>query len=1367
MELNYTKRAVCLLFLVFSAIISNALPPTITSFSPGNGCTGTVVTITGTDFTGATAVSFGGVNATSFTVNSATSITAVVGNGATGVVKVTTASGTATSVSKYTYAFGFTPYAYIANYGSDNISVINTASNSVISIVPVGVDPFGVAASPDGTKVYVVNSGSNNVSVINTATNAVAATVAVGSAPYGVTVSPDGSKVYVTNHTSNTISVINAVTNTVTASVTVGTGPYCAVVSPDGLKLYVVNFGSNNVSVINTATNTVTATVAVGSSPMSICVSPDGARVYVTNDYSNSVSVISTATNTVVATVAVGSYPKGIASSPDGSKVYVGNSNSNTVSVINTATNTVSATIPAGGDPIGLSVTPDGSKVYVTNCFSPNNTVSVINTATNTISATVTVGTLPYSLGNFIANVPVACPPPPTITSFTPTTAPKGATVTITGTNFNGAFNVSFGGIAASSFTLVNSNTITATVGNGASGNVSVSTPGGTAIKAGFTFIPPPAIRSFTPASGCRGTIVTITGINFTGTTAVSFGGVSAASFTVLSNTSITAEVGSGATGVIKVTTPGGSATSATNYIYAASGTTPQAYVANSNDNTVSVINTATNLVTATVAVGTNPVGVSISPDGKKVYVVNSGSNNVSVINTSTNTVLTSVAVGQYPRGVCVSPDGSKVYVSNNLSQSVSVINTSTNTVTATIMVGNYPSGICVSPDGTKVYVANFFSDNVSVINTATNLVTATIGVGQYPFGVCVSPDGSKVFVAISGYGTVNVINTSTNLVTASIPLGTGSGPNGISVSPNGANVYVSKTLNNTVSVIQVASNTVIADIPVGNSPYGVKVTPDGSKVYVANSGSNDVSVINTSTNMVIATVPVGTVPNSLGDFIANVPNTCPPAPSVISYSPTAAAPGATVTITGNYFTDAISVSFGGVSAASFTVVNSSTIKAVVGNGASGSVSVTTLDGKGSLAGFIYCDPSKTVTAVTSISQQLVSNNCGARVYRYTAWGAVNGTGFAWTLPSTLGGGASGASIDSGDLASSKVIRVRYASNNAAINGDSIRVRAYNLCFTAETRAFSLTNAAWVQLALPAITTTNVVTNVCGGRKVRYSIPAPATGSGLVIPEWSFVGSVLGTNAVIDSGNANSRTIVVLFSSNLAAAANDSVRVRFNYNSGCTFSAIVSTKINLLSFNPPSSAVTSISQQLVSNTCGARVYRYTAWGAVNGTGFAWTLPATLGGIPSGATIDSGDLASSKVIRVRYTSNAAALTTDSIRVRAYNLCSSAEMRGFRLTNTALQGCIPPQIPARRANSELITFGAKVYPNPSLGAFNVQLMGNGSEEVELRVLDVQGRAIRQLRTAPKGIITLGSELKSGVYLLEVRQGANRQTTRILKQ
>src|SRR6476619_2671429 len=77
--------------------------------------------------------------------------------------------------------------------------------------------------------------------------------------------------------------------------------------------------------------------------------------------------------------------------------------------------------------------------------------------------------------------------PAPTITSFTPTSANPGTTITITGTNFTGATAVSFGGTAATSFSVTNATTISAVVGNGASGDVKVTTPGGSVSKAGFT----------------------------------------------------------------------------------------------------------------------------------------------------------------------------------------------------------------------------------------------------------------------------------------------------------------------------------------------------------------------------------------------------------------------------------------------------------------------------------------------------------------------------------------------------------------------------------------------------------------------------------------------------------------------------------------------------------------------------------------------------------------------------------------------------------------------------------------------------------------------------------------------------------------
>jgi YVTN family beta-propeller protein len=286
---------------------------------------------------------------------------------------------------------------YVANGGASTVSVIATASNTVIgSPIPVGLDPRGVAVAPDGSKVYVANSGSNTVSVIDTATNTVTGSpISVGKDPGGVAVIPDGSKVYVANLSDGTVSVIATASNTVIDTITVGASPLGVAVTPDGSAAYVANagsgFGSGTVSVIATATNTVTATIPAGNNPTGgVAVTPDGSKVYVAN--AGFVSVIATASNTVTNTI---SYPSfvadfGVAVTPDGSTVYVGGlviGVGVAVSVINTASNTVIDTIPGIG-PGGMAVTPDGSKVYVADGI---NTVSVVATASNTVIATFTV----------------------------------------------------------------------------------------------------------------------------------------------------------------------------------------------------------------------------------------------------------------------------------------------------------------------------------------------------------------------------------------------------------------------------------------------------------------------------------------------------------------------------------------------------------------------------------------------------------------------------------------------------------------------------------------------------------------------------------------------------------------------------------------------------------------------------------------------------------------------------------------------------------------------------------------------------------------------------------------------------------------
>jgi YVTN family beta-propeller protein len=77
-------------------------------------------------------------------------------------------------------------------------------------------------------------------------------------------------------------------------------------------------------------------------------------------------------------------------------------------------------------------------------------------------------------------------------------------------------------------------------------------------------------------------------------------------------------------------------------------------YVSNGKDGSVSVIDTATNAVVATVPVGKRPWNMAITPDGAKLYVANGRSNSVSVIDTAANKVIREIPVGALPWGVVI-----------------------------------------------------------------------------------------------------------------------------------------------------------------------------------------------------------------------------------------------------------------------------------------------------------------------------------------------------------------------------------------------------------------------------------------------------------------------------------------------------------------------------------------------------------------------------------------------------------------------------------------------------------------------------------------------------------------------------------------
>jgi len=103
---------------------------------------------------------------------------------------------------------------YVANYGSDTVSVIDDSTNAVTDTISVGTNPIGVAYDSATGAVYVANEESNTVSVIDGSTNAVTETITVGTYPFGVAYDSATGEVYVADELPNTVSVISSTSTT-------------------------------------------------------------------------------------------------------------------------------------------------------------------------------------------------------------------------------------------------------------------------------------------------------------------------------------------------------------------------------------------------------------------------------------------------------------------------------------------------------------------------------------------------------------------------------------------------------------------------------------------------------------------------------------------------------------------------------------------------------------------------------------------------------------------------------------------------------------------------------------------------------------------------------------------------------------------------------------------------------------------------------------------------------------------------------------------------------------------------------------------------------------------------------------------------
>jgi YVTN family beta-propeller protein len=313
-------------------------------------------------------------------------------------------------------AFAQEYVVYVSNEDSNDVTVIDGATNAVMATIPVGKRPRGIRVSADGRTLYAATSGSpkcpptmseeaceaqiadkrlDGITVVDTAARTVTRVLPSGSDPEQFDVV--SGRIFVSNEDANTASVVELATGEI-FSVPVGREPEGVRASPDGRFVLVTAETDHNVTILDGTSGVALGTVEVGLRPRDIAFSPDGTLAYVSAELSRSVAIVDLRTRTRVGAVELpeGALPMGVAVSPRGERLYVANGRARTVSAIDLATRAVVASVEVGQRPWGVALSPDGSRLYTAN--GPSNDVAVVDTATLQVVARVAVGRSPWGV---------------------------------------------------------------------------------------------------------------------------------------------------------------------------------------------------------------------------------------------------------------------------------------------------------------------------------------------------------------------------------------------------------------------------------------------------------------------------------------------------------------------------------------------------------------------------------------------------------------------------------------------------------------------------------------------------------------------------------------------------------------------------------------------------------------------------------------------------------------------------------------------------------------------------------------------------------------------------------------------------------
>jgi YVTN family beta-propeller protein len=295
---------------------------------------------------------------------------------------------------------GYNPYGILWESNYNNIWIGNTGHSSTgysfdiytadtlnhIAKIFTGFSPISSVLDTVENKVFARSMWGSYISIIDLDNPVVSTYKEVGTDPYDVLYNPLENKVYIAISNGDKVSVLDATTNSTLAEIPVQSYPYSLALNSSENKVYCANFNQPSISVIDGTADTLIKNIGVNRYPSLVYWNWINNKIYCAHRSVDSITIIDSHADTLIKGLSIGIWPSDLIFNPNNNSVYCANSGDNSIAVVDGNTDSVVSLISVGSGryPHKLEINPSSNKLYCANGYKSGD-ISVIDCSADTV----------------------------------------------------------------------------------------------------------------------------------------------------------------------------------------------------------------------------------------------------------------------------------------------------------------------------------------------------------------------------------------------------------------------------------------------------------------------------------------------------------------------------------------------------------------------------------------------------------------------------------------------------------------------------------------------------------------------------------------------------------------------------------------------------------------------------------------------------------------------------------------------------------------------------------------------------------------------------------------------------------------------